>query len=87
MRARVTGRVQGVWYRGATQERAASLGLVGWVRNRRDGSVELEVEGAPAIVEQLIGWCRSGPSAARVSSVDTELIELKSNEQHFEIRH
>lgn len=65
----VEGRVQGVWFRGATEEQARALGLAGWVRNRRDGSVEAVFEGAPAAVEAALAWCRRGPPAARVERV------------------
>ncbi len=73
VRARVRGRVQGVFYRASTCDRAAELGLVGWVRNCADGSVELEAEGPREQVDQLIAWCRRGPAGARVSGVETEL--------------
>jgi acylphosphatase len=51
-------------------EVAAGLGVSGWVRNRRDGSVEALVQGEPTAVDALIAWCRRGPPAARVSAVD-----------------
>ncbi len=65
----VTGRVQGVSYRAATAAEARGLGLVGWVRNLPDGSVELEAEGDPAHVTALLAWCAHGPPAARVTHV------------------
>lgn len=69
LRLRITGRVQGVWYRGATEREATRLGVHGWVRNRPDGSVEALVEGAPAAVRALIAWCRTGPPGARVAEI------------------
>jgi acylphosphatase len=89
VRAHVTGRVQGVWYRGATCDRAAELGVLGWVRNRRDGCVELEAEGSPEAVEALIAWCRQGPPAARVDSVEVEAVAPlgAATERRFAIRH
>jgi acylphosphatase len=66
---RIHGRVQGVWYRGWTVEQAQRRGLRGWVRNRRDGSVEALFIGGPASVDEMIEACRRGPSAARVSNV------------------
>ncbi len=75
MRARVHGRVQGVWYRGSTQEEAVRLGVTGWVRNVPDGSVELEAEGEAPAVERLLRWCRSGPTMARVVSVAVDSID------------
>ena len=64
-----SGRVQGVWYRGWTVETATGLGLRGWVRNRRDGTVEALFVGAPDAVEAMVEACRRGPTAARVDSV------------------
>ena len=65
----VFGRVQGVWFRGATEREANRMGVCGWVRNRSDGSVEAVFEGDAALVEQLIAWCHRGPSSARVDEV------------------
>jgi acylphosphatase len=66
----IRGRVQGVGYRAWFAERAGSLGLAGWVRNRRDGSVEATLDGPEAIVSEMIAHCRRGPPAARVDAVD-----------------
>jgi acylphosphatase len=66
VRVVIDGRVQGVWYRGWVVDRALELGLAGWVRNRRDGTVEALFAGAPALVRQMIEQCRAGPPAARV---------------------
>jgi len=68
----VRGRVQGVWYRGWTVDQAAELGLDGWVRNRRDGSVEILAEGPEQAVATLIERCRKGPSSARVEQVEAD---------------
>jgi acylphosphatase len=67
---RIRGRVQGVWYRGWTEEEAARRGLRGWVRNRRDGSVEALFCGPAAIVGDMIEACWKGPPSARVEAVD-----------------
>jgi acylphosphatase len=66
----VHGSVQGVGYRWSLAREARRLGARGWVRNRADGTVEAVVEGTPDVVEALVGWCRSGPAGAEVSSVD-----------------
>ncbi|HEY9759585.1 MAG TPA: acylphosphatase [Oculatellaceae cyanobacterium] len=68
----VLGKVQGVFYRHSTREKARELGLSGWVRNLSDGSVEVEASGAKTTVEQLISWCRRGPANARVEDVVVE---------------
>ena len=66
----VRGRVQGVGYRYAMVDAADACGVTGWVRNRRDGSVEALVQGEPLAIESIIAWCRKGPSAAQVSAID-----------------
>jgi acylphosphatase len=67
--ARVTGRVQGVFFRAWTQEQAREVGVAGWVRNCADGSVEAHLEGDEDAVATLISRMRDGPPSARVSDV------------------
>ena len=69
VRVIVEGRVQGVLFRYHTQETAFNLDLKGWVKNRRDGSVEAVFEGDKEKVDQIIRWCHRGPSGARVTKV------------------
>ncbi len=71
VRVRITGRVQGVWYRGWTEENALDLGLTGWVRNRRDGSVEALFVGPQDRIDEMLARCRQGPRAAQVDTVET----------------
>jgi len=66
----VTGRVQGVAYRAGAVAEAQRLGLCGWVRNRFDGSVELEAEGPQQAVDTFMAWVRRGPPAAEVDEVE-----------------
>ena len=66
----IRGRVQGVGYRAWTEHTATGLDLSGWVRNRRDGSVEAVFAGSAGVVAQMIEACRRGPSSARVDAVD-----------------
>jgi acylphosphatase len=66
----IRGRVQGVGYRWWATGEARRLGLDGWVRNRRDGSVELLAIGAEAAIEEIIATCRRGPTAAAVTAVE-----------------
>jgi len=65
----ISGRVQGVWYRGALCREAERLGVAGWVRNRRDGAVEAVVQGEEGAVAAIVEWARNGPPAARVDDV------------------
>jgi acylphosphatase len=82
----VIGRVQGVFYRQTTQDKAASLGLTGWVRNQEDGSVAFQATGPKERVTQLIEWSRKGPPSARVDDVRVEWLEETSAESSkFEI--
>ncbi|XP_010553001.1 PREDICTED: uncharacterized protein LOC104823233 [Tarenaya hassleriana] len=70
VRVVIKGRVQGVFYRDWTVENAKQLGLKGWVRNRRDGSVEALFSGSPEIVDEMQQRCRRGPPAAFVTGLD-----------------
>jgi acylphosphatase len=69
IRARIRGWVQGVGYRDWTMRRAEALGLLGWVRNRVDGSVEALFVGRRADIDRMLADCRRGPAMARVESV------------------
>lgn len=69
VQVRVEGRVQGVGFRAFVEARAVELGLVGWVRNRRDGSVEAVLQGPEEAVEEMLDLCRRGPPAAAVTGV------------------
>lgn len=71
-RLRIRGRVQGVGYRDWAMREARARGLSGWVRNRRDGSVEALVRGEPGSVERFIAASRQGPAAARVDTIDQQ---------------
>ena len=82
----VRGRVQGVGYRAWVAEQAASRGLDGWVRNRRDGSVEAVFSGPEDIVADMVTSCRRGPISARVEAVQddpghSDLLNLRSGER------
>jgi len=72
----VHGRVQGVFYRDWTVRNARELGLVGWVRNREDGTVEALLQGPGAIVRQMIERMRNGPPSARVQRIDEDAAEI-----------
>ena len=69
VRAVISGKVQGVWYRAWTQEQANSLGLQGWVRNCADGTVEAVFVGPAQKVDEMLKRCEGGPPMARVENV------------------
>lgn len=68
----ISGRVQGVFFRDSTRSRAWELGLSGWVRNLRDGRVEIVAEGEAEAVQRLLEWAGQGPPHARVEQVEVE---------------
>ncbi len=72
VRVSITGLVQGVGYRAWTEQAAKARGLSGWVRNRRDGSVEAVIAGADDKVDEMLAYFWQGPSASRVERVDSE---------------
>ncbi|HEX4944518.1 MAG TPA: acylphosphatase [Usitatibacteraceae bacterium] len=74
-RLRIHGLVQGVGFRYSMQREALRLGLNGWVRNRRDGSVEAVVSGAASAVEAIVAWSRRGPPSAQVERVEVSIDE------------
>ncbi len=84
-RMRVTGLVQGVWYRQSTANEAARLGLAGTVRNLVDGSVEVVAEGPREDVEALAAWCRRGPPAARVEDLSLAWEEPLGEKRPFTV--
>lgn len=75
----IEGRVQGVGYRAWCMKTARGLGLSGWVRNLTDGAVEALAQGPAAAVDQLVAACQAGPSAARVTAVNTEHLDAEKN--------
>ena len=82
----VRGRVQGVFYRASTRREALALGLSGWVRNRRDGRVELVASGDGPAVHALVEWCRQGPPRSAVEDVQPEWLSSVPSSEGFEIR-
>jgi acylphosphatase len=72
LRIRVSGRVQGVFFRASARDDARRLGLTGFARNEPDGSVLIEVEGDGQAVERFLTWCHHGPPDARATAVETE---------------
>jgi len=85
-RVRVTGRVQGVWFRSHTQDKARQLGVKGWVKNEADGAVIFLACGAPDRVAALCEWAKAGPPLAKVDKVDMEATPFESNHEDFVVR-
>ena len=80
----VSGRVQGVFFRAETQNKAVSLNLTGWVRNIPDGRVEAVFEGEKERVDTMIEWCRQGPPYASV--INVEVIEKPYTKEFEDFR-
>lgn len=79
-RAVVRGRVQGVWFRDTTRQRARELGVAGWVRNLEDGTVQVHAEGSAGAVDALVSFLWHGPPHARVHDVELEPAEFEGHE-------
>ncbi len=82
----IRGRVQGVGYRDAAVQSAFVIQVVGWVRNRIDGTVEAFVQGSPDAVAQYLEWARQGPPLARVTEVEVVDAKPDASLRHFEWR-
>ena len=81
----ISGRVQGVWFRASTRDKAKELGIKGWVRNTPDGKVEAVFEGSREKVEEIIKWCHKGPVLARVTNVEVKWEKPKNEFEDFKI--
>lgn len=84
LKIKVSGRVQGVWFRQSTLKKANELGIYGTVKNLPDGSVDIEAEGDEVALQKLLDWCSNGPEHASVDDVAYDEAELK-NYQDFSI--
>lgn len=82
---RVSGLVQGVFFRDSTRAEAQKFGLTGYARNEPDGSVTIEVEGATDALESFVAWCQNGPPAARVDTCTCDRTDALVNYTKFEI--
>ena len=84
---KITGRVQGVFYRATSCDKARELRVTGWVANEADGSVAAVVEGPENLVNEFIDWCRGGPSNAEVEKVEVEQCNYTGEFEDFDIRY
>ncbi|MFA5103006.1 MAG: acylphosphatase [Candidatus Thermoplasmatota archaeon] len=76
----ISGRVQGVWYRASTKQKADELGVTGWVRNTPEGNVEAVFEGEKTRIDEMIAWCWIGPPMANVT--DVKMLPFHSDETY-----
>ncbi|NHN39777.1 acylphosphatase [Pseudomaricurvus alcaniphilus] len=86
---KISGLVQGVWFRKSMQQQAEQLGVQGWVRNRREGTVEALVDGPDSAVEAMLAWAQQGPPSAQVEHVqvsDVQADEPTDSYDSFELR-
>jgi acylphosphatase len=83
---RISGQVQGVFFRDSTRQKAEELGLAGWVKNTPDGQVEALFEGPSKRVREMVGWCEEGPRHASVENVDTDFEGASGDLEGFEVR-
>lgn len=81
----ISGRVQGVFFRMETMRAAQRIGVFGWVRNLRDGTVEAVFEGDKTRVDAILNWCKEGPPHAQVTSVNVEPEDYTGEFNSFEV--
>lgn len=82
----ISGDVQGVAFRDSTRQKAEELDLNGWVKNMPDGRVEALFEGPANAVQEMLDWCKEGPSQATVEDVDAEHESSEEDPEGFEVR-
>ena len=83
----ISGKVQGVWFRASTQEKAEQLGLTGWVKNTHNGAVEAVFEGDEGSIQEMIRWCRKGPPLAEVTNLHIKKQTPSHNFDQFSIKY
>jgi acylphosphatase len=83
----ISGRVQGVWFRASTKQKANQLGLTGWVQNTDNGKVEAVIEGEEISIKEMIKWCQHGPSMARVEKVEIKDEKTTDSYTDFSIKY
>jgi acylphosphatase len=82
---KITGKVQGVYYRASAKRKADELGIKGFVRNQPNGSVYIEAEASNEVLQKFMEWCHQGPERAQVQQVETSEAPLQ-NFTEFEVR-
>lgn len=83
---KISGKVQGVFFRAETRAKAQKLGIKGWVRNAEDGSVEIMAQGEEATLAEFLAWCKQGPEYSHVEKVVTKPVNHLDELHGFSIR-
>ena len=83
----ISGRVQGVWFRASTKQKAEQLGLNGWVKNTFDGDVEAIFEGEENCIREMLDWCHQGPPMAKVEGIKVTEKDPSNGFDDFSIRY
>ena len=84
---KISGRVQGVFFRASTKQKAEQLGLKGWVRNTPDGRVEAIFEGEEHLIKYMLEWCNQGPPLARIDKVEVKNQNPTNGFEGFSIKY
>jgi len=87
VRVKIYGKVQGVFFRANTQEKAKALGVKGWVKNNSEGTVSAIFEGEDEVVDQIVEWCKHGPEVAQVDKVEAREEKYTGEFESFEIKY
>ncbi len=82
---KITGKVQGVWYRGSAQDKARELGIKGYAKNMPDGSVEVLAQGEAGSIRQFVDWCKQGPAHAEVNEIKERELNNEKFYENFDI--
>jgi acylphosphatase len=83
----ISGRVQGVWFRASTRDKAQQLGLTGWVKNTSEGNVEAVFEGEEKLINEMLDWCHHGPPLAQVKNVEIKKRRPSNDFDDFSIKY
>ena len=83
----ISGKVQGVWFRANTKQKAEQLGLTGWVKNTYDKNVEAVFEGEEILIQEMLEWCHRGPPLSKVENVEVKNESPTNNFDSFSIKY
>lgn len=83
---KISGLVQGVFFRAGASEKAKWLGLTGWAKNEPDGTVMIKIQGEGSDIKKMVDWCQSGPAFAKVSKVDVKWEKADDELKEFTIK-